>query len=255
MPKDEVANAPYSREEVEAILDRALRARDLEGLSHEELVEAAREIGIDPSQIDEAALEVREADAVVALEQSLLQQQRRDFGRHLLTYLVVNAFLFAMNTISGGTLWVWWVILGWGLGVALQGVKALFPDRAALNRKARRHLEREARRRQKEERKRRGRQAAAGFESAVEAGVTALVDAIGRNIRESLDESRGAPRGGTVGRGQQTGRSAPAGSPPRSRVSRHDEPAPRAHEAARADDLAELDERVANALRDRERRR
>ncbi len=46
------------------------------------------------------------------------------FYRHLLIYLVVNLGLLAVNlTYSQQTLWVVWVIFGWGLGVLMHALK------------------------------------------------------------------------------------------------------------------------------------
>jgi len=47
-------------------------------------------------------------------------QAQRDFGAHLVTYLVVNAFLVVVWAITGaGYFWPIWVIAGWGAGLLL----------------------------------------------------------------------------------------------------------------------------------------
>jgi hypothetical protein len=49
-------------------------------------------------------------------------KERRDFQGHLVTYLVVNAFLWAiwaMTSGLGGYPWPAWISLGWGIGVVL----------------------------------------------------------------------------------------------------------------------------------------
>lgn len=47
-------------------------------------------------------------------------QARRDFGAHLVTYLVVNAFLTLVWAVTGsGYFWPIWVIGPWGVGLAL----------------------------------------------------------------------------------------------------------------------------------------
>lgn len=46
----------------------------------------------------------------------------RDFYWHLFTYLIINAFLFALNWITGyGHWWFYWPLIGWGIGVAFHG--------------------------------------------------------------------------------------------------------------------------------------
>lgn len=45
---------------------------------------------------------------------------RRDFTSHLVTYVVVNAFLIGIWAITGaGYFWPVWVLGGWGIGLAL----------------------------------------------------------------------------------------------------------------------------------------
>jgi class 3 adenylate cyclase len=47
---------------------------------------------------------------------------RQSFKTHLTVYLLVNAFLVGVWAVGGGGyFWPVWVILGWGLGVALHG--------------------------------------------------------------------------------------------------------------------------------------
>ncbi len=47
-------------------------------------------------------------------------QARRDFGSHLVAYVVVNAFLVAVWAVTGsGYFWPIWVICGWGVGLVL----------------------------------------------------------------------------------------------------------------------------------------
>jgi hypothetical protein len=47
-------------------------------------------------------------------------QSRRDFGSHLVAYVVVNAFLVVVWAITGaGYFWPIWVIGGWGIGLVL----------------------------------------------------------------------------------------------------------------------------------------
>jgi 2TM domain len=47
-------------------------------------------------------------------------QARRDFSAHLVSYLVVNAFLILVWAVTGaGYFWPIWIIGGWGVGLAL----------------------------------------------------------------------------------------------------------------------------------------
>ena len=51
------------------------------------------------------------------------KEKLRHFRRHLGTYLVMSLFFFVLNAItSPGQWWFYWPMLGWGIGVAMQGL-------------------------------------------------------------------------------------------------------------------------------------
>jgi len=44
----------------------------------------------------------------------------RDFYGHLIAYICVNGFLFALNMVtSPGNWWFYWPMLGWGIGLSI----------------------------------------------------------------------------------------------------------------------------------------
>jgi len=44
---------------------------------------------------------------------------RRDFGSHLVAYVVVNGFLILVWALTGGYFWPAWVLGLWGIGLVL----------------------------------------------------------------------------------------------------------------------------------------
>jgi hypothetical protein len=47
-------------------------------------------------------------------------QARRDFGSHLVAYVVINAFLVVVWAVTGGGyFWPVWVLGGWGIGLVM----------------------------------------------------------------------------------------------------------------------------------------
>ena len=107
------ADRRYSSEEVGNIVRHGLRAKTNETVDHQELMEIAREQGLD------------EADVRAALEK-LDQEQRQElrvrknwagFTGHLYSYLGVIAFLFLVDIFTPGPWWFQWPALGWGLGL------------------------------------------------------------------------------------------------------------------------------------------
>ena len=47
-------------------------------------------------------------------------RDRRDFGSHVVAYIVINAFLIGVWAFTGaGYFWPTWVLAGWGVGLVL----------------------------------------------------------------------------------------------------------------------------------------
>ena len=56
-------------------------------------------------------------------------RQLRGFYLHLMKYVIVNLGLLAINLIfSPHTLWFYWVMLGWGLGLLSHAFRVFRPD-------------------------------------------------------------------------------------------------------------------------------
>lgn len=286
--RDELEREPrYTREEVEEILRRAAERMHAEGgtaglderLAHEELVDAAREAGIDPRAVEEAVGEVAEQRRDRLAVQRWVAARRRRFASHLITWAVVNAGLFLVDLLSGGGWWFFWPLLGWGIFVALQGLRALrapTPEQVQrVTRRERRRLEaerkREARRLEREARRDRDRaqrerrkRVERDFDRAVESGVTALMGVIANRIEAAARAShagplpdtefnryvarrkQGAPTepgGAAVARGEVARVASGAGAP-RVRVEERDDEG-----AGRDDDGDEVRERAAGSRR------
>lgn len=59
-------------------------------------------------------------------EEKSLREKQIDFKRHLRTYLVMSVFFVVLNIFTGGS-WAIWPIMGWGIGVAMQGLSLYGP--------------------------------------------------------------------------------------------------------------------------------
>jgi polyferredoxin len=56
-------------------------------------------------------------------------KKRRDFRAHILVYTLVNAFLVVIWAVtSGGFFWPIFPIVGWGIGVVMNGWDVYFGD-------------------------------------------------------------------------------------------------------------------------------
>jgi hypothetical protein len=165
----------YTRQEVEEILRRALQTQPLETLSHEDLVAAAVEAGIDAEDVEAAARQLEEERELRAEEDRIVSRRKQRFLQSIYTYVIVNSGLFLIDVMSGPGWWVQWVLAGWGIFLALGARRSLVPDRARLRARARRQVAK----------RRRGsweRQVRKEVDRAIQVGVDALVDAATKRI-------------------------------------------------------------------------
>lgn len=221
-----MADRTYTREEMEEIFRRAaehtaFQTEGADAIRYDDLVTAAREVGIDAKSVEEVARKVEaergalakklDDEAVVAHE---LSERRHRARRSLLTYVIVSAFLVALDWMTPGGPWAQYVALVWGLFVALGfGRSMLAPShadrerilgreqkkrakrereerrqRAAHEMKQRLQAQQEAIQREIAERERRARElgdASRDFERSVEEGVTALLSVLAKNIAQA----------------------------------------------------------------------
>ncbi len=143
----------YSPEEVQAILERALARRQGEpgGITHDDLMATARELGIDDRDLQEAIQEHEETWALEDARQRWKEQRKRKFFEHLRTYLIVNAALAILDLLFTGGSWFFWPLFGWGIGLAMDASEAFRPKEKDVERGARRLLRKEQKERRKEE--------------------------------------------------------------------------------------------------------
>jgi hypothetical protein len=184
----------YSREEADEILRRALAQQAADGINHDDLVAAAREVGIPDTAIEAAASQLGEHRSVKERVELMRRQKRRSFGRHLLSYMIVNGGVFLFDYFDGGPWFFQYVLIVWGIIVLLFGIRQLAPEEASLVRKAEREIEKERRRAERERRRTArasGRTGLPGlpgpakeFEQAVQEGASALLSAAARAIRD-----------------------------------------------------------------------
>ncbi|HEX9296866.1 MAG TPA: 2TM domain-containing protein [Polyangiaceae bacterium] len=197
----------YSQEEVTEILKRALRQQSLrnQNLSHDELVEMAGEVGIDREALEAATTDLAQTRAEELARQNeareLADERSRLFNKFvssLLTYVIVNAILYFVDRRFTGGTWYYWVLLGWGIGLLFQLRRLFFPEESLRRRKLRewKHTQKLERRMERQARHRRLREAfepgvsaerltqgAKEFETAVQAGVAALLTVAARKIQ------------------------------------------------------------------------
>lgn len=188
----------YTREEADEILRRALAEQASDGVHHDDLVAAAREVGIPETAIASAVSQLGEHREVADRVTKLRGEKRRAFFRHLLSFLIVMSGVLMVDYLDGGPLRLsLYVAVIWGALLLLLGIRQLAPDQTSLTKKAERELEKERRRAEKQRRqtarasgKPLGPGAAKEFETAVEEGVNAMLAVAAKAIRGITPDAR-----------------------------------------------------------------
>ena len=117
----------YSNDEFDRIIRRALKLKKKNSISHQELVDTAKEFGIDPRTLDVALKEEKEQFEKERSRQTRLLRRKARFHRHLWSYVIVIGALLLINIMTPGPWWFQWPALGWGIAVALNFRAAYFP--------------------------------------------------------------------------------------------------------------------------------
>lgn len=125
----------YDTEEVNRIIRRALKLSNEDAISHDELMETAAQVGLDPSIVERAITEERREYKKERIRQHALRRRKVGFQWHLWSYLIVNTALLLTNKLTPGPWWFHWSVLGWGIGLAFHFKAVYFPGRKRFDRR------------------------------------------------------------------------------------------------------------------------
>ena len=104
-------------------------ADDRGRISHQELLETARDVGVTPLEVEEAIVAENRVRAEAVVREAARQRELRTLLRHVATYVIVGAFSYVLDVRLTGGVWYFWVLLGWGLVLALHVGRAAKVDR------------------------------------------------------------------------------------------------------------------------------
>jgi len=110
------------------MIDLAARLDDLatpDGLSYDELVRVADEVGISRAAIERAVVADRTERRHATKQARKRVRRRMRFIRHATVYAVVVSSLLLIDALNGGGWWFFYIAAIWGAALALQGVKFL----------------------------------------------------------------------------------------------------------------------------------
>ena len=135
----------FTISEVEGILRRGLnRKRDSGEITRGELIDTARELGLDVREVERAIAEQRKYGKLDAAKEQFKKSKREGFRNHLRTYLIINGALLLLNLFTDG-LWFVYPLIGWGIGLAFHAANTFNPSQREIECGARRILRRQER--------------------------------------------------------------------------------------------------------------
>lgn len=114
----------YSSDDVQKILQLAMKRKQEESFSRKQLSEMATELGISAELLKTAEQEWLTQAKASAEQQARRKILRRGFKAHLISFLAVNAFLVILNlTTTPRDFWAIYPLSGWGLGLFMHRLK------------------------------------------------------------------------------------------------------------------------------------
>ena len=148
---DEERELLKSDDDVDEILKIAVRKQGGSDLTLRERLQAsAEELGISDSALAQAEQEYLQKRAEEEEFLEFKRKQRREFREHLMSFVIVNAFLVTINFWTSGTVsWAVWPILGWGIGLAFHSWRTLNSDSQSFQQEFEAYRRKQARRRER----------------------------------------------------------------------------------------------------------
>jgi hypothetical protein len=128
----------FPRDEVGEIIDLAARLDDLvedptdQGLSLEQLVHVADEVGISRQAVERAVAEERKRRSTGERDTRKRVRRRMRFVRHAMVYALVVSALLLIDVLNGGGWWFFYVAALWGAVLALQAMRFMTRRRGPL---------------------------------------------------------------------------------------------------------------------------
>ncbi len=129
----------YTSEEAASIITRVLERQNGEGgrISHDELLETARDIGVTTLELEESVVEATKLRAEQIVRDEQRQRALRRLLRHVVAFVVLGPLCFVLAVRVTGGNWYFWVLLAWGVGVVAHAVRVLVPSEVDRNLAAR----------------------------------------------------------------------------------------------------------------------
>ena len=122
----------FNNDQASNIIRKALSIKKIDTINYQELLEIGQELGIDPSQIQEAIHSQDSMDNEQQLRDKWMSRQRDDFRQHLWAFIIINTALVLINLLTYGVWWFQWPLLGWGIGLAFHYRETYYPGEESI---------------------------------------------------------------------------------------------------------------------------
>lgn len=129
-PRDEIGDII----DVAARLDRLVEDSTDLGLTLDQLVHVAEEVGISRSAVERAVRVENKRHLVDQREAKKRVRRRMRFVRHAMVYALVVSSLLLIDVLNGGGWWFFYVAALWGAILALQAMRFLTRKKGPLER-------------------------------------------------------------------------------------------------------------------------
>ncbi|MEM7713017.1 MAG: 2TM domain-containing protein [Cyanobacteria bacterium P01_A01_bin.68] len=114
----------YSSDDVQKILQLAMKRKEEESFSGKQLSDMAAELGISSELLKTAEQEWLIQTKASKEQQARRKIMRRGFKAHLISFVAVNVFLVILNlSTTPSDFWAIYPISGWGLGLFMHHFK------------------------------------------------------------------------------------------------------------------------------------
>jgi len=119
----------FPRDEVGDIIDLAGRLDHLandtvdQGLTFEQLVRVADEVGISRDAVERAVVDQTRRKSIDRRAAGKRVRRRMRFIRHAIVFAVVVSALLLIDVLNGGGWWFYYVAALWGAVLAIQGMR------------------------------------------------------------------------------------------------------------------------------------
>lgn len=119
----------HQEDEVQEILKRAMHIDSEKKSRQDALRMSAAELGISEEALAQAEVQYLREKAERDELEAFKAHRRRGIWEHVISYVVVNGFLVAINLLNwNGHFWAAYPLLGWGLGLVLSSVGSFNPN-------------------------------------------------------------------------------------------------------------------------------